>query len=246
MRALYADGRKRVSKVFCMVTIAGRSHGGRFLGLYKEENLPVNLVSLGTGTASSEMMDYFGLETGEKIVLFSMVTLESWKRLKRKMEHKLNIDIPGTGISFIVPLSSVGGKKALEFFLSQQEFEKEEETQLKNTEYELLIVISDFGYTNLVMDAAREAGAGGGTVVHAKGTGMEQAEKFLGVMLAAEKEMTFIVTRSGRKNEIMKAVMKKAGMDSKAKSIIFSLPVTETAGLRITEDWEDDTETLDS
>ena len=58
--------------------------------------------------------------------------------------------------------------------------------------------------------------------------------------------MTFIVTRSGRKNEIMKAVMKKAGMDSKAKSIIFSLPVTETAGLRITEDWEDDTETLDS
>mgnify|MGYP002800887118 FL=1 len=88
------------------------------------------------------------------------------------------------------------------------------------------------------MDAAREAGAGGGTVVHARGTGMEKAEKFLGVTLAEEKEMTFIVTRSEKKNEIMKAIMEKAGMESKAKSILFSLPVTETAGLRISGDWK--------
>ena len=30
------------------------------------------------------------------------------------------------------------------------------------------------------MDAARKEGAGGGTVIHAKGTGLERAEKFLG------------------------------------------------------------------
>lgn len=228
-----------MSNVYCMVTITGRNHGARFSALYKEEHLPVMMVTLGNGTASSEMLDYFGLEASEKIVLFSVVTGETWKQVKKKMEHKLNIDIPGTGISFIVPVSSVGGKKALQFLLAEQEYEKEEETSLKNTEYELLIVISNYGYTNLVMDAAREAGAGGGTVVHAKGTGMEKAEKFFGVMLAAEKEMTFIVARSSRKNAIMKAVMEKAGMESKAKSIIFSLPVTETAGLRITDDLED-------
>ena len=50
--------------------------------------------------------------------------------------------------------------------------------------------------------------------------------------------MTFIVTRSEKKNEIMKAIMEKAGMESKAKSILFSLPVTETAGLRISGDWK--------
>ena len=109
---------------------------------------------------------------------------------------------------------------------------------MKNTEYELLVVISNYGYNNLVMEAAREAGAGGGTVVHARGTGRERAEKFLGVTLAEEKEMTFIVTRTEKKNEIMKAIMEKAGMDSKAKSILFSLPVTETAGLRISGDWK--------
>ena len=49
--------------------------------------------------------------------------------------------------------------------------------------------------------------------------------------------MIFIVTHTEKKNAIMKAIMEKAGMESKAKSIVFSLPVTETAGLRITEEW---------
>ena len=109
---------------------------------------------------------------------------------------------------------------------------------MKNTEYELIIVISNYGYNNLVMDAAREAGAGGGTVVHSRGTGREKAEKFLGVTLAEEKEMTFIVTRSEKKNDIVKAIMEKARLESKAKSILFSLPVTETTGLRISGDWK--------
>lgn len=107
---------------------------------------------------------------------------------------------------------------------------------MKETEYELIIVILNQGYSNLVMDAAREKGAGGGTVIHAKGTGMEKAEQFLGVSIAAEKEMIFIVTRSKGKNDIMKAIMEKAGMDSKARSIVFSLPVTSTAGLRLQEE----------
>ena len=107
---------------------------------------------------------------------------------------------------------------------------------MKNTTHDLIIVIAEQGYTNIIMDAARTAGAYGGTVVHAKGTGMEAAEKFMGVSLAAEKEMVFIVTRTEQKNAIMQAIMKEAGLDSKAKSIVFSLPVTDTAGLRLLED----------
>ena len=227
-----------MSSVYCMVTITGRNHGEQFSSLFRTEHLPVMLLTLGNGTASSEMLDYFGMESRDKIVIFTVVTWESWRHVKGQMEQKLNIDVPGTGISFLIPVSSVGGGKALRYLLAGQEYEKEEESELKNTEYELLVVISNYGYNNLVMEAAREAGAGGGTVVHARGTGRERAEKFLGVTLAEEKEMTFIVTRTEKKNEIMKAIMEKAGMDSKAKSILFSLPVTETAGLRISGDWK--------
>ena len=107
---------------------------------------------------------------------------------------------------------------------------------MKDTVHELIVVIADQGNIELIMDAARGAGAYGGTVIHAKGTGMEQAEKFMGVSLAAEKEMIFIVTRKEQKNEIMRAIMEKAGLNSRAKSIVFSLPVTDTAGLRLIEE----------
>jgi len=107
---------------------------------------------------------------------------------------------------------------------------------MKNTTHELIVIISEQGYTELIMEAAREAGAHGGTVLHAKGTGMEIAEKFMHMSLAAEKEVLYIVSKTEQKNAIMQAVMKKAGPDSKAKAITFSLPVTDTAGLRLIED----------
>ncbi|MCI8845937.1 MAG: P-II family nitrogen regulator [Lachnospiraceae bacterium] len=225
-----------MSKVYMMVTITNRSIGSRMLSFYKENELAVNLNMLGAGTANSDVLDYFGLEATEKAVMFAVVTREMWRKLKRGLQKKMNIDVPGTGIAFIIPFASIGGKKALQFFTDRQNFEKEEESILKETEYELIIVILNQGYSNLVMDAAREKGAGGGTVIHAKGTGMEKAEQFLGVSIAAEKEMIFIVTKSKGKNNIMKAIMEKAGMDSKAKSIVFSLPVTSTAGLRLQEE----------
>lgn len=224
-----------MSKVYMMVTITNRVVGSEILPFYKEHEQDVILSTLGAGTANSEVLDYFGLEATEKTVTLSVVTRERWMELKRGLQREMNIDVPGTGIAFIIPLSSIGGKKALQFLTEHQNFEKEEETVLKDTAYELIIVIANQGYSNLVMDAARAQGAGGGTVIHAKGTGMEKAEKFLGVSIAAEKEMIFIVTRTGMKNAIMKAIMEQAGMESKAKSIVFSLPVTSTAGLRIHE-----------
>ena len=107
---------------------------------------------------------------------------------------------------------------------------------MNETKYELLVVIANQGDSNMIMDAAKRAGAGGGTVIHARGTGMERAESFFGVSLASEKEIIFIVSRTNQRSDIMKAVMRDAGMESKAKSIIFSLPVTSTAGLRLIED----------
>ena len=40
----------------------------------------------------------------------------------------------------------------------------------------------------------------------------------------------------------MRAIIDKAGLKSKAGSIIFSLPVTETAGMRLIEEGLDDLE----
>lgn len=222
-----------------MVTISDRNQVRRFLAFYKECNITVTLSSLGRGTAADEILDSFGLEAAEKAILFAMVTDAEWKEIKRGLEKQIKIDIPGTGIAFVIPVSSIGGKKQLQFLTEGRGFEKKEESTLKDTKYELLVVILNQGYTEMIMDAAREAKATGGTVIHAKGTGMKKAEQFLGVSLAVEKEMIFMVTKQEDKNPIMRAIMDKAGLESKAKAIVFSLPVTETAGMRLMEQTEE-------
>ena len=225
-----------MGNLYLMTTIVDRKAVNKYLDLYHENDLHVMYLTLGYGTVSSEILDYFGLDSREKAVAFSVLQDSSWETIKTQLQKKLKIDAPGEGIAFTIPLSSIGGKKTLQFLLESEDYKKEEESTLKNTVHDLIIVIAEQGYTNMIMDAARSAGAYGGTVVHAKGTGMEAAEKFMGVSLAAEKEMVFIVTKTEQKNAIMQAIMKDAGLDSKAKSIVFSLPVTDTAGLRLIED----------
>lgn len=225
-----------MGSLYLMTTIVDRKIVKKYLELYKENGQNVMFITLGAGTATSEVLDFWGLENNEKAVVFSVQEEDEWRNTKKQLEKKLKIDAPGGGITFVIPLSSIAGRKALEFLTEKSNYQKEEESTLKDTVHELIVVIAEQGNVELIMGAAREAGAYGGTVIHAKGTGMEMAEKFMGVSLAAEKEMIFIVSKKEQKNDIMKAIMEKAGLNSRAKSVVFSLPVTDTAGLRLVED----------
>lgn len=225
-----------MGKLYLTTTIVDRKNGVKYEKLYKESGIDVTFTALGAGTARGDVLDYLGLESTEKTVIFSVQEEDGWFALKKDLRRKMKIDAPGGGIAFTIPLSSIGGKSTLRFLLAKEEYQKEEESSLKDTTHDLIIVIANRGYIDLVMDAAREAGAYGGTVIQAKGTGMASAEKFMGVSLAAEKEMIFIVTKTEQKNSIMKAVMQQVGVESKAQAIVFSLPVTDTAGLRLIED----------
>lgn len=220
--------------IYMMMTITKRSIGRRLDAIYERNGLSATFGILAKGTANSEMLDFLGMEVTEKLVMMSVVTDDMWKTVKKDLEKEIQIDVPGTGIAFLMPLSSIGGKKVLQFLINGQKFE-EEESVMKNTVYELIVVIANHGHSEEIMDAAREMGAGGGTVIHAKGTGLEKAEKFLGVSIVNEKEIIFIVAKSVDKNGIMKSIMQKTGLQSEAKSVVFSIPVTDTAGLRLQE-----------
>lgn len=209
-----------------MITITDRSRGGEFAAWFQSQGIPLVLATPGRGTATTEILDCLGLEATEKAVLLC-VTPHS-PRLVRRAAKELWLDVPGRGILMTVPVSTIGGATARDYLLQQEAEERMEREQT----HELIIVITNQGCTDKVMDAARAAGATGGTSIHAKGTGAELARKFLGVSIAAERELIFILARKEDRSPIMKAVMSQAGIHSAAQSLAFSLPVSDIAGLR--------------
>lgn len=219
--------------VCLFITITQRIYTDEFLRFFGNHGASVVYSTPCAGTVRSKTMDLLGIERTEKSMIFSVMTGTQMHGIIHDLTTEMQIDLPDRGIGIGVPLTSMGGKSAMNYLLGEDVklLEREENESMKN--YELIVAIIEKGYTDEVMEAARAAGAGGGTVIRAKGTGKGEDATFLGVSLAEEKEMVFIVTHVNKKKDIMEAVMRDAGIESKAHTLLFSMPVTATAGFRL-------------
>lgn len=97
--------------------------------------------------------------------------------------------------------------------------------------YSLIISIVNRGFSDDVMDAAREAGAKGGTILYGHGAGLREAETFFGISIHPEKELVIILASEETRPHIMQSIVKRVGMESEGAGITFSLPVTDVEGI---------------
>lgn len=102
---------------------------------------------------------------------------------------------------------------------------------MKN-KFELIVTLVNQGFSEVVMDAAREEGARGGTIVHARGTGTKEMEKKFGLVITPNKEMVMILVNEKIRDKVLNAIYKQAGLNSDGQGIAFSLPVEAVAGLK--------------
>ena len=147
-----------MSELYFMMTITSRDMLPKFLEAFDKNNLPIGFVSLGYGTAKDDILDMLGLVRSEKAVGMTVVTGAGWEEAKWYLRKKMYIDVPDTGISFIIPMSSIGGKRELAFLTAGQNYRKGEESVMKDTTMELLVVVSNQGHNDLVMGRLRRHG----------------------------------------------------------------------------------------
>ncbi len=192
--ALFFDDHHHRSPLYRRLFAAVQSHG-----------VNVSMRTVGSGTAVQETLSTLGLEQTEKAVLLAVVTAESWQKIQKDLRRKMQIDVPGTGIAFIIPVSSIGGKRALQFLTEHQTLYTEGGKHLE-------------GYP------LRTAAGGGKSGLHRlhygrcphcrcrrrygdprKGDRHGGCSRLSGRMeLVNEKELGLIVSRTSQKNTIMK------------------------------------------
>ena len=97
--------------------------------------------------------------------------------------------------------------------------------------HEVIFCIVNAGFSEAVMDAAREVGARGGTVLHASGTANTDAEKIFGITIQPEKDVVMILVSSDIRDKVLHALYESVGLKTEGKGIAFALPVQDVVGL---------------
>ena len=103
---------------------------------------------------------------------------------------------------------------------------------MAENKHEVVVCIVNAGFSQNVMEAARGAGAKGGTVLRARGTANPEAEDFFHITVQPDKEVVLILVPADIKDALIKTVYKEAGLASEANGIIFSLPVSRTTDIK--------------
>ena len=191
------------------------------------------LAAPATGTAASEVLQVLGIGETSRTLTLSLVPAPLVPRLRQELRDRLFMTQPGQGILFTVPLSGINARSAR--WLSQGMDGKtveRSEPPMAEANFELILALTNRGCSDEVMAAARLAGATGGTLLHARMLGGQEADRFLGIQLQKEKELVAILAKGEYKVPIMQTIADKAGLQTPAETVVLSLPVDSMEGLR--------------
>ncbi len=189
----------------------------------------------GRGTASSDFYDVFGLGNQEKRAFFAPMRLSLYLSLREYLQSRFKVSTYAKGIAFAMPIDSFMGVAAYRLvndvrYLKTSDGKKEKPKMEKSPYVAIWAVVND-GFTDIVMEAAKRAGARGGTILTAHGTGNKEIERFFGIAITPEKEIVMIIVKEEIKSPVMEAIYRDAGISTKGQGIVFAMPIADALGL---------------
>ena len=111
------DNKKTLAfkKLKLLITIVNRNKAEYYLDLLQSQEINMQLVSLGKGTADSETLRYLGLAESEKVIIFSIIREDKIPSTLELLNQKFTTIKNGKGIAYTISLSSVIGVDIYQF-----------------------------------------------------------------------------------------------------------------------------------
>lgn len=210
-----------------MVMIFNKNLEKKYKFILQRNRIKYNVLLYGTGTASSSVLEYFGLNEIRRDIVLSILPYNLSKYVLKQLDQKLSMSEPGNGIAFTLPLSS-STKNMKDAYKSYDV----EDTYMEESNKHLIVTIASEGYAEEVMNAAKKVGATGGTTLNGRGLETDKIVKFLGISIEPEKDVVLILADENIKNKIMDSILESCGLKTMGRGICFSLPVSHVVGLK--------------
>lgn len=227
---------KSTEKAKLMISIVNRGDAIKLAEALSDEARLLHYTFLAKGTARSNILDYFGLTSAEKNIVVSVIPESMEKKLLTVAVETLKLYLVGKGIAFTVPLTSVSTliANAVTADKAQQakaEKQSKGEKKMNAVQYELIAAVYNEEFSDTVIQAARDAGAVGGTLVNARSLSAEAVEQFVGVNISHESQILLVLTKRESRNAIMQAIRDVAGLKTEGRAIVMSMPVDALVGI---------------
>lgn len=228
-----AKPERRPNRAKLLVSIVNQKDDERLTEILNDFSVSLNFTFAGTGTARSSVLDYLGIGTTEKAVLFSVFPESDEEAILREIRTKMSLYLVGKGICFTIPLSGISEivangitNAAAEKTVDGRKIMKDEERK-----YDLVVAAVAANCADEAMEAARAAGAAGGTIIRARSVNNTKASQFIGISIQQEQELLLILAKREAKLAIMNALSESVGLKTEAGGVLFALPVDRTVGI---------------
>ncbi len=216
------ESREERYEMICVIVNFGL--GSKALNVARENGVLGGTIMLGRGTVENRWLRLLELADIRKEVVL-MVGEESISRQALgAIDEKLQFSKPNHGLAFTMPIDFVVGGE-------NEESKSNDEDGGGISVHKAVFVVVDKGKGESVMDVAREAGARGGTIVNARGSGIHETATFLNMEIEPEKEIVLMLIPTALAQNIVVAIRDNLKIDEPGNGILFVQDVKETYGL---------------
>lgn len=212
-------------KILALLSIVEQGRGKKLTKALSDRNIALHFQTVGYGTAPSEMMDLFGMGTNDKDIIISLGARNDVYSITKNLSEGLQGQAQYNGLMVVLDITAAG-RVVTEFlhFTGNQTTEKETETMQNEHHHNLIVIAVNEGYSEDVMQAARKAGATGGTVLKGRLVDPELFAELPNATVEGEREMLCILAPAKASKQIMEEVNRSFGVSSPANGILFALP----------------------
>ena len=212
-------------RIMALLSIVEDGKGKRLIKELYNKKVWVNFQLVGQGTAPTEMLDIFGLGTNVKDIVVSLAAESDVRDMMAHFGETFQSHSKFGGIMVVLNMAAAGRVLSEILNFNGNSNEAKETVTMQNEYHNNLIVISmNEGFSEDVMQAARKAGATGGTVIKGRLADTRQFEEFISTTVDGERELLCILAPAKSCKQIMETVNSEFGLTSPANGIIFALP----------------------
>lgn len=201
--------------------------GSKVIKIARNNGISGGTCFIGKGTVKNNFLEFLDITDIRKEIVLLIAEKDSAHKALEALDEKFNFEKPNHGIAFTVPITELIGSRHCNCI-------KDNDSKLEGGEekmYNAIFTVVDKGNAETVMDAAKAAGAKGGTIINARGSGVHEHQKLFSMEIEPEKEIVLILSENSFTEKIAASIRETMKLDEPGQGILFIVDVNKTYGL---------------